>query len=250
MNSIRSVFMASSNTPHTLGNFDAALKEARKNVLTMASIAQQNLEHAVRGLLTRNLELCNEAIAEDDEVNAYERLVDREGFEILMRFNPVAADLREVLAGMKVANNLERVSDQAESIARRARKVLKSTEIPEIAQIEAIYDISSGLLRDAIRAYSEGDVALGLAVFERDRELDKLHRKTIKDFSKTIERDPANVKVFLHLIFIVRCLERVGDHAVNIAEDAIFAEKAADVRHLDIDEAAEKAGVTLPESAD
>lgn len=240
----------SSNTPHTLSSFEAALKAARNNVITMASITQQNLENAIRGLLTRNPELCNEAIAEDDEVNTYERMVDREGFEILMRFNPVASDLREVLAGMKVANNLERVSDQAESIARRARKVLKATEIPEVAQIEVVYEQAASILRDSIRAYSEGDVALGLSLMERDRELDKTHRKAIKDLSKIIEREPENVKVYLHLIFIVRCLERVGDHSVNIAEDVIFAERAADVRHLGAAEAAEKAGITLPGAAD
>ncbi len=239
------------NAPtHTLANFDAALKGARNNVLTMASIAQQNLENAIRGLFTRNSELCSEAIAEDDEVNSFERVIDREGFEILMRFNPVASDLREVLAGMKVANNLERVSDQAENIARRARKILKAPEVPEIQQIEPIYELAISLLKDSIRSYSEGNMELGISLFERDRELDKVHRKLIKELTKAIERDPSSVKTYLHLIFIVRCLERIGDHAVNIAEDAIFAEKAADVRHLRLEEAAEKAGVTPPSSGD
>lgn len=242
--------MPNSGLPHTLAQFESALKEARNHVLTMSSIAQQNLDNAVRGLLTRNSELCNEAIAEDDEVNSFERTIDREGFEILMRFNPVASDLREVLMGMKVASNLERVSDQAESIARRARKILKAPEIAEIQQIEEIYQLAGGMLRDAIRVYSEGNVELGISLVERDRELDKVHRKMIKDLTKAIERDTQNLKVYLHLIFIVRCLERVGDHAVNIAEDAIFAEKATDVRHMNVQEAAEKAGVDPPSSAD
>lgn len=240
--------MPENGTSHTLAAFDVALKDARSHVLTMASITQQNLENAIKGLLTRNAELCNEAIAEDEDVNNLERQIDREGFEILMRFNPVASDLREVLAGMKVANNLERVSDQAESIARRARKVLKFSEIPEIQQIEAIYDLSSGMLRDAIRAYSEGDVALGIALVERDEELDKMHRKMIKEFTKAIERDTTHLKVYFHLIFIVRCLERIGDHAANIAEDTIFAERATDVRHMDPGAAAEEVGVTPPQS--
>ena len=222
---------------HTLGNFETALKEARKRVLTMASVAQQNLENAVRGLLTRNVELCNEAIAEDDDVNAYERVVDREGFEILMRFNPVASDLREVLSGMKVANNLERISDQAESIARRSRKVLKAPEIGEVQSIEPLFHQAHSLFTDSIRTYSERDIELGLSLFERDKVLDKDHRKMIKTLTKAIEEDTGNVKTYLHLIFVVRCLERVGDHALNIAEDAIFAEKATDVRHMDSDEA-------------
>ena len=117
------------DVPHTFGNFSTALREARNSVLRMASIAEQNLENAVRGLLTRNSELCNEAIVEDDEVNNLERRIDADSFEILMRYNPVASDLREVIAGMKVANNLERVSDEAQNIARRARKILKHPEL-------------------------------------------------------------------------------------------------------------------------
>lgn len=240
--------MPDSTHAHTLGSFDAALKECRRNVLTMASVAQQNLANSIEGLLTRNVELCNEAIAEDDDVNTLERTIDREGYEILMRFNPVASDLREVLAGMKVSNNLERVSDQAESIARRARKILKHPDVPEIQQVEALYEMASSLLSDSIKAFSEGNVELGLALMERDRELDKAHRKLIKELTKSIERDTANVKVYLHLVFIVRCLERVGDHAVNIAEDAIFAKMATDVRHLKLGEVAEQVGITPPGS--
>ena len=101
-------------SPHTLMNFENALRDARNNILRMASVAEQNLENAVRGLLTRNQELCNEAIAEDDEVNSLERRIDADSYEILMRYNPVASDLREVIAGMKVANNLERISDEAQ----------------------------------------------------------------------------------------------------------------------------------------
>ncbi|MEM1444118.1 MAG: PhoU domain-containing protein, partial [Verrucomicrobiota bacterium] len=125
---------------HRLGNFETALREARESVFRMASIAEQNLESAVRGLLSRNAELCNAAIVEDDEVNTLEKKIDADSFEILMRYNPVASDLREVIAGMRVANNLERVSDEAQSIARRARKILKHPEIKEVALIEPLYD--------------------------------------------------------------------------------------------------------------
>tara|TARA_R110002096_G_scaffold332034_2_gene526081 strand:- start:677 stop:1384 length:708 start_codon:yes stop_codon:yes gene_type:complete len=224
--------------PHTLGNFENALREARNSVLRMASIAEQNLENAVRGLVTRNTELCNAAIAEDEEVNNLERRIDADSFEILMRFNPVASDLREVIAGMKVANNLERISDEAQNIAKRARKILKQPEIEEIGLIEPLYDKAVGLLRDGMRTYAEGDNALGLSLYDRDRELDKAHKDIIRDLTKRMDGESVRVKPFLHLVFIVRSLERVGDHAVNIAEDGIFLESAADVRHLGPVEAA------------
>jgi len=223
-----------------LGNFEAALREARESVFRMASVAEQNLEAAVRGLLTRNAELCNEAIAEDEEVNTLERKIDADCFQILMRYNPVASDLREVLAGMKVANNLERISDEAQNIARRARKILKKPEVAEVVLIEPLYEQAVALLRDGMRSYAEGDVDLALALYDRDRELDKAHSEVIKELTKLIDRDSEHLKSFLHLIFIVRSLERVGDHAVNIAEDGIFLESATDIRHLGPERAAEE----------
>jgi phosphate transport system protein len=221
-----------SDSPHTLGSFEIALRDARNGVLRMASISAQNLENAVRGLLTRNTELCNDAIAEDDEVNLLERRIDAESFEILMRFNPVASDLREVIAGMKVANNLERISDEAQSIARRARKVLKQLELAEVALIEPIFHQAQALLRDGMRAYTEGDNVMALGLYDRDRQLDDDQKQLIRRLTKMLDDDTSSAKTVLHLIFIVRSLERVGDHAVNIGEDAVFLETSADIRHL------------------
>ncbi len=220
------------DSEHILGSFEQALRDSKNAVLTMASVAQRNLEHAVRGTLERNVELCNEAIADDDEVNNFERLIDKEGIEILLRFNPVASDLRQVLATMKIANNLERISDQAENIARRGKKIIKQSEVAETRVIEPLYDAASSLLEDSIRSFSEGDMALGLTLHGRDQDLDKAHSRQIKELTKAIERDQENLKVYLNLIFIGRCLERVGDHAVNIAEDAVFVESATDIRHV------------------
>ncbi len=217
---------------HILASFEEALRESRSSVLRMASVAQQNLEHAITGLLSRNDELCNEAIADDDEVNNFEKIIDRDGMEILMRFNPVATDLRQVLAAMKVANNLERISDEAGSIARRARKISKQPEVAETRMIETLFEMASALLRDGIRAFAESDVELGLSLHKQDRQLDSAYRKKVKIFTKAMEKDPANLKVYLHLIFVARCLERVGDHAVNIGEESVFVGSATDIRHL------------------
>ena len=220
------------DSTHTLGNFETALREARESVFRMASIAEQNLEYSIRGLLTRNTELCNEAIAEDDEVNAQERKIDLDSFHILMRYNPVASDLREVIAGMRVANNLERISDEAQNIARRGRKILRKPEISEVVLIEPLYEKAVSLLRDGMKSYAEGDTELALTLYDRDRELDGAHNEVIRELTRLIDKDSERIKALLHLIFIVRSLERVGDHAVNIAEDGIFLESAADVRHL------------------
>lgn len=218
--------------PHILGDYDTALKNSKRDVLTMASIASENLRNSVRGLIERDEDLCNDAIAEDEEINAFERSIDRDGMDILTRFTPVATDLRMVISAMKISANLERIGDQAENIARRARKILKNPEVPEASMIEPVYTLAAELLEDSVRAFSEGDTTLALGLYDRDLKLDKLHRKTMKVLTKAMESDTDNLKTYLNLIFVVRCLERVGDHAVNIGEDAIYVEEAADIRHI------------------
>ncbi len=219
-------------TKHTLGSFEEALKNTRKSVLTMASMAQSNLYHAVRGLLERDEALCNDAIAEDEEVNSYERIIDRDGVDILLRFNPMATDLRMVVAAMKISTNLERISDHATSIARRARKILRKEEIADVRLIEPIYDLASELLQDSVKSFSDEDVDIALTLYPRDQVLDKMHRRAIKRFTHAMGEDSENLKTYLNLIFIVRCLERVGDHAVNIGEDSVYIQRATDIRHI------------------
>jgi len=217
---------------HTLGNFEESLRNIRKSVLTMASITQKNLGNAITGLLERKEDFCNEAIADDDEVNLLEKSIDQGGMEILMRFNPVATDLRMVLAAMKISTNLERISDQAENIARRARKILKKPAVSDVNLIGPIYEAACGLLQDSIKAFAEDDPKLAIGLFDRDRELDKLHRKAVKRLTQAMEEDSTSIRTNLHLIFIVRCLERVGDHAVNIGEEAIYIHHGTDIRHV------------------
>ena len=217
---------------HILTDYENALKEARKSVLTMASLASEILRNSVKGLFDRNEDLLNDAIVEDEEVNTLERIVDREGMEILLRYNPVATDLRSVISAMKISTNLERIADQGSNIARRSRKIITKPEVPETRLIEPIYAMATELFEDSVKAYSEGDAELGAGLYERDKELDELHRKTMKRFMKLMESDVDNLRTYLNLIFIVRCLERVGDHAVNIGEDTVYVVNATDIRHL------------------
>lgn len=217
---------------HILPNFEESLSELRSAVLTMASVAQHNLEHAVQGLLQRNGSMCNETIAEDDDVDESEKNIDALGLQVILRFSPVAHDLRQVLTAMKIATNLERVSDQAVNIARRSRKILKGPELPETREIEPIYEMAISELRDSVKAFADGDMELALTLMTRDKELDTAHKALSKSLVKTMEQKPDELKPLLNLVFITRCLERIGDHAVNIAEDTIFMESAQDIRHV------------------
>ena len=217
--------------PHILHNFDQAIAGLRAEVLAMAGKARHNLERAVRALLERNPELANAVIADDDGVDEHERRIDQLGMEILVRFHPMATDLRMVISSMKISKNLERISDHATGIAKRARKISSSQELQETTLIEPLYTLADQLLRDAIAAYNDRDAALGAALHLRDKELDRMHNEATTTFSSRIEQATGRSQDYLHLILVVRSLERVGDLAVNIGEDSVFLEEARDLRY-------------------
>src|SRR6218665_3170463 len=127
---------------HIFRDFDAVIRARRTEVLTMAAQARHNLERAVTALLERNVELANAVIADDDEVDEFERKIDRMGVDTLVRFHPVASDLRLVVSSMKISMNLERISDHATNIAKRAKKIAGGPELPEINMIEPLYQLA------------------------------------------------------------------------------------------------------------
>lgn len=221
----------SEDTPHILGKFQVALDELTADLNRMAGLVVQNLDSAVRGLIERNTDLCSNVIADDEEIDHLEMEIDEEGLKMLVLFQPVASDLRKIVSAMKVASNLERVADQAVGIAKRARKMNKHLEIGETRLVEPIYQQAATLLRKSLEAYREGDVGIALEVKKKDAELDKAYKAVSKQLTRRMEEDSERVKDYLDLQFIIRFLERIGDHAKNISEDAVFAEAAVDIRH-------------------
>ena len=218
--------------PHTLTTFTAALNELRGDLLTMSSLAQRNLRNSLKGLMERDDDWCNDVIAEDEEIDILEMQIDREGIEVMSRFQPVALDLREIVASIKIGANIERVADQAVNIARRARKINEHPEIPEIHLLDEPSCLALSMLDDAVRAFAERNAPLAVELKARDRELDRINRELADKMVNRMQDDSANLPIYLNLILISRCLERIGDHAANIAEDVVFAVKAEDIRHL------------------
>jgi len=215
---------------HILRDFDHAMNTLRGEVLTMAGLARLNLERAMQALFERNLELANAVIADDNEVDELERRVDQLGMDVLVRFHPVATDLRMVVTSMKISMNLERISDHAVNISKRARKLCATTVLPDVNLLEPLYTLADHLLRDAISAFSDRNAILGESLHARDKELDRLHRDATATFGSRIE-ESGRSQEYLHLILIVRSLERVGDMASNIGENAVFLDAARDIRH-------------------
>ena len=216
---------------HTLGNFEEALRSLRDNVLMMASLTGRLLGAAAEGLFARNPEACARAIADDSEIDNLEKTIDEEGVAILVRFQPMANDLREVVAAMKVSSNLERIADQAVSIARRARRLNESPALPETGDLRRMFDLAVGVLEDSVLSFAQHNDELARGLKQRDREIDALHRTVIHHLTARMGADNTRIKDHLDLVLIARNIERIGDHATNIAEDAVFAASAEDIRH-------------------
>jgi phosphate transport system protein len=216
---------------HILATFDEALASLRNNVLMMSSLTERSLDRAITGLLQRDDEMCAIAIADDEEIDQLEKQIDKDGIDLLLRFQPVASDLRRVVSAMKLSSNLERMADQGTNIARRARKLNQHPALPETALIKPMYSHAMAMFKDAIDAFVREDVELGRALIRRDDELDELNRMASRKLIQRMAEDPEQLRGYLNLIFISRCLERVGDHATNMAEDAVYAAAAEDIRH-------------------
>lgn len=216
---------------HILSSFDEALRELKQKTVGMGVATQRNLNNAMRGLLERDKELCNQAIADDDDEDQLEVEIDRMGMNLIIKFRPLASDLRMVIASMKTSSHLERISDQAVSIAKRGRKMLKNPELADLAQIEGLYQVASEMLADALVAFTDNNTEKAVSVINREKLLKKIHKQTSRTLSGKLEKETTQYRDYLDLVFICRWLERVGNLATNIAEDVIFEETSTDIRH-------------------
>jgi phosphate transport system protein len=217
---------------HISSSYDAALYGLKNDVLMMSSLTDRILQTAFEAFLSRNSELCDQVIAEDEEIDTLEKQVDQEGVSLLIRFHPVASDMREVVSAMKVSTNLERVGDQSVTITRRAKRLNGRSLLSEVALLEPAYRLALAIFRDSIRAFAERDSALAQTLKARDKELDVLTTDIGEKLVVRATADPENVPSYLDLIFVGRALERIGDHATNIAEDSFWRDQATDIRHI------------------
>jgi len=208
-----------------------AMDALKADVLMMGGLARQNLGNAMHALLERDIDLARAVIADDSQVDDFERSIDQGGMSILVRFQPVASDLRLVITSMKMAHNLERISDHAVSIAKRAKKICQTAPLEETALAEPLYSIADKLLRDALTAFTDANAELGESLKARDKELDRLHKQMIATLSRRLEHSSGRAEHLLNLIFVARSIERIGDLAVNMGEDAVFLGEARTIRH-------------------
>ena len=216
---------------HILGSFDEALASLRNDLLMMAGLAERSLDRAIKGLLQRDDDLCTHAIADDEEIDQLEKQIDKDGFEILLRYQPVASDLRRVISAIKLSPNIERVGDQATNIAKRARKLNQHPALPEVQLIAPMQAHAMSMFKDSINAYVRENVELARSVCDRDEQLDDMNREANRKLTERMIEDRDQLRGYFNLILIARAFERVGDHAQNISEEAVYAAAAEDIRH-------------------
>lgn len=217
---------------HILKTYDDDLSQLKDSVLEMGANVITGMESAMKGLTEGDREICSDVIDDDEKIDAAEKKIDEQGMSILLRYNPVASDLRLVLSSINVCRSIERIGDHAVNIAKRSRKILKGPPCKEIRLIEPLFLEARQIVKSALEAYADVDEKVALKVIKLDRQVDRLHKKLSKGLTNNIADDGSDyTESLLHILFISRSLERIGDLAVNVAEDVVFITSAEDIRH-------------------
>jgi phosphate transport system protein len=218
-------------TERHIRHFQEELEQLKARLLEMGGLAEDRLRLAVRGLVDRDLALVEKVLVSDTAINQLHIEIDDRCFKLLALHQPMAVDLRSIVSAVKINTDLERVGDLAVNIAEAAGRYLEHPPVKELIDIPKMADIAQGMLRDALDAYVRRDIALAQDVLNRDDELDLLKTTVFRELLTHMLRDPGTIEPSLDLVLISRHLERVGDHATNVAEDVIFMVSAKDVRH-------------------
>jgi phosphate transport system protein len=211
--------------------FHQELEELKHRILAMAGMAEQAIDLAVQAYTQRDPILCQRVIANESGINRAEREVDEFAIDLLAMQQPMAIDLRFILAVLKINADLERVGDQAVNIVQRVMNMIESPSSDLPVDIPAMATKVRAMVRDALRSFIEGDPELAKHVLEADDEVDRMNREAFKTLSDALRANPGVAVQALDVISVARNLERVADHATNIAEDVIFWIRGADVRH-------------------
>lgn len=212
-------------------HFEEELLELKKKVLEMASLTQEAISLSIKGLRERNIDILKGVYEREERINNLQMEIDEKGFMFLALRQPIAADLRFVVSSMKINNELERIGDEAVNIAERTEYLLKKPLLKPLIDIPKMAEISQQMVMDAIRSLLERDVSLAKAVREMDDEVDNLRDQIFRELLTYMMEDSGNVKRAMALISVTRYLERIGDHATNIAENVTYMLSGKDVRH-------------------
>jgi phosphate transport system protein len=212
-------------------HFQQELNKLKQNLLKMAGLAEQAINNAIEALVQRNTSLAEKTIAEDEKINQMEILIDEWCLKLLALHQPLAADLRFIASAMRINIELERIGDLAVNIAERVISLNQEPQLKPYIDIPRMAEITQSMVKDVLNAFVNGDAALARAVCERDDQVDALNDQVFRELLTYMMADPKTITRAVHLIIVSRCLERIADHATNIAEGVIFMVKALVIKH-------------------
>jgi len=211
-------------------HLNTELAELKQKLLTMASHAEAAVNEAVRALVDRNYELAIKVNNNDNVIDQLELEVDDMAIHLLSKA-PLAGDLRFVMVAMKISTNLERVGDEATKIAKRARDLSEEPPVKISVDLPRMATLALGMLKASLDTFVNRDAAAARAVIPRDKEVDALNKAINNDLADYMVAHPDTVKRCLHLITASKSLERIADHAKNVAEEVVYLCEAQDIRH-------------------
>lgn len=228
--------MATNPSQHISQQFEAELQDIRSRVLAMGGLVEQQVTNALKALKTANIDLARDVIAEDHQVNEFEMKIDEECIQIIALRQPTASDLRLVSVILKAITDLERIGDEANSIARKALNLSdKDRPKKNYRELSTLGSHVRKMLHDALDAFARMDVDAALVVAREDIEVDEEYDSFIRTMITYMMEDPRTISRVLDLMWSARALERIGDHARNLCEYVIYLVEGKDVRHLSVD---------------
>jgi len=207
---------------HIVKSFDEQLNKLYDLIARMGGLAEANLAGALRALGERDADLADRVNAADDRVDALEKAVQDQVIRLLALRAPVADDLRTVITALRSASALERIADHAANTARRSVIVSQGPVVPAVRGLIRMGQLVSGLLKEAVDSYIAGDADRAKAIWHRDREVDDLYSSLFRELLTYMMEDPRNITSCIHLLFIAKNIERIGDHITTIAEMTYF----------------------------
>jgi phosphate transport system protein len=212
-------------------HFQMELEELKENLLRMATLVEEAINHAVQSLVKRDSELAKKTFEGEDRINKLEIAIEDMCLKLLALRQPMAADLRFITSAMKIITDLERIGDQAVNIAERAISLNQEPQLKPYIDIPRMAEIAQSMVKDVLDAFVNHDSKLARSVCERDDLVDGLNDQVFRELLTYMISDPSTIMRAVHLIIICRCLERIADHSTNIAEDVIFMVDALVIKH-------------------
>ena len=208
---------------HTVKAYDRDLETLGRRIAEMGGIAEKMLTEAMDALAAFDVDAAQKVVATDARLDALQREIEEAAILTIARRQPLAVDLRECIAAIRISGDLERVGDLAKNISKRTVKIVGEARLPRaIVGLNSMHDVAALQLKDALDAYAQRDVERARAVWSNDAELDALEDSVFRDLLTFMMEDPRNISFCTHLLFCSKNLERIGDHTTNIAETVVY----------------------------